>query len=94
MNQDRRRDVDPTRKPDNPFDHDEGMWGQSYSREREEALRRGDPSGAMNADPASAADGPGARASIDPASGEPRGSGAGTAAAPDLKPDSTTPESR
>jgi len=94
MTHDRRSDVDPTRTRDNPFDHDEGMWGQSYSREREEALRRGDPSGAVNADPAAGADGSGHRASVDPATGEPRGSRAGTAETPDLKPDSTTPPAR
>jgi hypothetical protein len=80
-----RQDVDPERSaPKNPFDHAEGTSGQSYSQEREQALRTADPSGGVNADPASGGDGAGARATIDPSTGEARGSGA--EADPDRKP--------
>ncbi len=79
--------VDAERQtPKNPFDHGEGLHGQSYSPAREEALRREDPSGAVNADPAGAGEGAGARASVDPVTGEARGSGAGAAEDPSTKP--------
>ena len=62
--------VDAERQtPKNPFDHGEGLYGQSYSPAREEALRREDPSGAVNADPAGGGEGAGARASVDPVTG-------------------------
>lgn len=95
MNSDHRPGVDPERrKPTNPFDHDQGTSGQSYSKEREAALQNSDPSGAVNANPANAEEGPGARASIDPQTGEARGSGADTAADPQLKPNAAVPESK
>jgi hypothetical protein len=92
MTRETRPDVDPERtSPKNPFDHDEGTFGQSYSREREEALRRADPSGAVNADPADAGDGAGRRASVSPATGNAQGSGAGTAQDPARKPAAENP---
>ena len=95
MNSDHRREVDPERRePKNAFDHDQGISGQSYSKEREAALRNSDPSGAVNADPAEAGEGAGARASIDPRTGEARGSGADAAADPQLKPNAAAPEEK
>lgn len=92
MTRDIRPDVDPDRRvPKNPFDHAEGVSGQSYSREREEAMRQADPSGGVNADPAESSDTVGARASVDPVTGEARGSGAGVAADPALKPNAAKP---
>lgn len=84
--------VDPERQtPQNSFDHDVGLFGQSYSREREEEMRRADPAGAVNADPAEGGEGAGARASVDPVTGEARGSGAGAAEDPPTKPDAWKP---
>ncbi len=95
MSSDHRTQVDPERRePKNPFDHKEGLFGQSYSKEREAELRRRDPSGAVNADPAHAEDGPGARATVDPRTGEARGSGAEAAADPQLKPNASVPEDK
>ena len=66
-----RPDVDPERRePKNPFDHAEGLTGQSYSRGREEVMRQADPSGALNALPADFGDGAGARQTVDPQTGE------------------------
>lgn len=92
MVRDKRPDIDPERDPsNNPFDHDEGLFGQSYSREREEAMRKADPSGAVNADPVDPSDGGGTRASVDPASGETAGSGAEAAEDPARKPGAWKP---
>jgi hypothetical protein len=92
MSREIRPDVDPERRePKNPFDHNEGVSGQSYSREREEAMRRADPSGAVNALPEDGADGAGARATLDPQTGEARGSGAGAGEDPVLKPGAARP---
>ncbi len=84
--------VDPERtRPTNPFDHDAGVSGQSYSRERDEQLRRDDPPGAVAAkpgpreEPSRGRDIPpenGSRAWIDPKTGEVHGSGAGAGGAP------------
>lgn len=81
------KSVDPERvQPLNPFDHDDGVSGQSYSREREERLRRADPSGTVAAkpgirnEPSGGRDIPpenGSRAWIDPKTGEVHGSGVG-----------------
>ena len=91
MDRDPRPDVDPERRRSgDPFDHDEGLFGQSYSREREAALRDADPSGAVNAGPDAPADD--RRASVPPATGEARGSGADAAEDPALKPKATKPE--
>lgn len=80
------RERDPT---NNPFDHDEGLFGQSYSREREQEMGRQRPSGhPLVGDPGRPpqpdADGGanippdnGTRGSFDPRTGEVRGSGAG-----------------
>ncbi|ONF95336.1 hypothetical protein [Sphingomonas jeddahensis] len=94
MASDKRPDVDPERdRSNNPFDHDEGSSGQSYSREREEAMRQADPSGAVNANPASSGDGAGRRASVDPRTGEAMGSGAEAAEDPARKPGAWRPGS-
>jgi len=93
MTRDTRPDVDPERsKPKNPFDHDEGLFGQAYSREREAAMRKADPSGAVNADPADpSSDDEGTRAFVSPATGEAKGSGADTAEDPARKPGAWKP---
>ena len=92
MTREVRPDVDPERSaPKNPFDHGEGISGQSYSREREEAMRQADPSGAVNALPEDGAEGPGARATLDPETGEARGSGAGAGEDPVVKPGAARP---
>lgn len=89
MPPDKRPDVDPERDPStNPFDHGEGLFGQSYSREREEALREADPSGKVAADPEAG----GARASI-AMTGEAYGSGADTGKDPARKPNASNPSS-
>jgi hypothetical protein len=82
--------VDPSRaRSGNPFDHEEGAFGQSYSREREEEMGRETPSGhplggASAAVPAAGVDrgvnvpdDNGRRGSFDARTGEVRGSGAG-----------------
>lgn len=81
--------IDPERtKPHNPFDHEEGVSGQSYSREREAAWAADDPSGAVAARaPDGGSEGrtppeAGRRAAIDPATGEARGSGSGAGDSP------------
>ena len=87
----KREAVDPERRaPHNPFDHDEGLFGQSYSREREEALRAANPSGAVGLEPAGAS-GTGKAASVDPNSGEVRGSGADAGEDPARKPGAWKP---
>ncbi|WBH18140.1 hypothetical protein [Sphingomonas radiodurans] len=84
--------VDPDRRAaKNAFDHAGGVSGQTYSREREEALRLADPSGAVDADPSHAGEGAGARASVDPASGEVHGSGGDVAEDPVTKPGASRP---
>lgn len=83
-------EVDPERDPStNPFDHDEGLFGQSYSREREEAMRKADPSGAIGNDP----EAPGTSAFVDSATGEAHGSGASAEADPVRKPGASRPRS-
>lgn len=78
--------VDPERTtPHNPFDHDEGLFGQSYSREREEALRAADPSGAVGT-LSGDGQGTGKAASVDPHTGEVHGSGADAGEDPVRKP--------
>lgn len=90
MTSDKRPDVDPERdRSANPFDHDEGLFGQSYSREREETLRKADPSGAVGADPET----PGVRAFVDAATGAAQGSGADAAGDPARKPGAWRPGS-
>lgn len=93
MTRDIRPDVDPERSaPKNPFDHDEGLTGQSYSREREAALRRADPSGAVHQEPGGPDGGSeGTRAAVSPASGEVHGSGADAAEDPARKPGAWRP---
>jgi hypothetical protein len=87
VTRDNRPAVDPERdRSTNPFDHDEGSFGQSYSREREEALRKADPSGAVAADPEAG----GTRASVDE-TGEAQGSGADAAQDPARKPNASNP---
>lgn len=91
MTRDTRPDVDPERSaPKNPFDHDEGLFGQSYSREREEALRRADPSGAVNKEPMAPGEGDDTRASVPP-TGEAQGSAADAAEDPARKPGAWNP---
>ena len=78
--------VDPERDPSgNPFDRQDGTFGQDYHIEREEALGAELPSGTVAArpadpvpphDPAIPPDN-GRRASFDPVTGEVRGSGSG-----------------
>lgn len=82
--------VDPERdRAANPFDHDHGLTGQSYSRERDAAMGGERPSGHSlvgdtEPQPDDASDGNadmppdnGVRGSFDPHTGEVRGSGAG-----------------
>lgn len=83
--------VDPERRtPKNPFDHAEGVSGQSYSREREEALRQADPSGAVFTGSEGSSE-RGRVASVDPDTGETRGSGAEAAEDPVRKPGAWNP---
>lgn len=83
--------VDPERgTPRNPFDHDEGASGQSYSRAREAALRAADPSGAAGSKP-DGSRGAGVAASVDPSTGEVRGSGAEAGEDPVRKPGAWKP---
>lgn len=82
--------IDPERRgPRNPFDHDNGVTGQSYSPDREAALRAADPSGAVSGK----SSGAGSAASIDPESGEAQGSGADTGEDPSRKPTAWKPGS-
>ncbi len=84
-------DVDPERDPaTNPFDNNDGFFGQQYSREREQAMGDHKPSGhPLNGDPEKTTQPDvdqagrnlppeaGRRGWIDPKSGEVHGSGSG-----------------
>lgn len=71
-------EVDPERSRDEkPFNRAGGYSGQD-EHVRDEGLKRDEaPSGTVAARPQDAGNGPGARASFDPATGATRGSGAG-----------------
>lgn len=88
------RDQKPNVDPERLNRKSDGFFGQSYSKDREEELSKCDPSGAVNANPKDAGDGAGARASIDPQTGEARGSGADTAADPQRKPNAAVAEGK
>ena len=70
--------VDPERDHrEKPFNRADGFSGHD-EHVRDEELKRGEaPSGTVAARPQDAGDGPGSRASFDPATGATRGSGAG-----------------
>jgi len=70
--------TDPERpRAEQPFDRAGGYSGQDADIRDEDRLRDAEPAGTVGARPQDAGDGPGARASFDPATGATRGSGAG-----------------
>lgn len=78
MTQHRTPEVDPERShAGEPFNRADGYSGQDHHIRDEEQERRDAPAGTVAARPEEAGEGPGARASFDPATGATRGSGAG-----------------
>jgi len=70
--------TDPERpRAEQPFDRARGYSGQDADIRDEDLLRAREPAGTVGARPQDAGNGPGARASFDPATGATRGSGAG-----------------
>ena len=76
--------VDPEHHPDHAFDQPTGYSGQGYIREREvaEGRRHADPAVTPEPDGRDIPPDNGARASVDPRTGEVHGAGIGTGRAP------------
>lgn len=71
-------EVDPERPhAEKRFNRDEGYSGQDAGIRDEQRLAEENPSGTVAARPQDTGDGPSQRASLDPATGATRGSGAG-----------------
>lgn len=73
------RPIDPERPRDRPFDRPDGVFGQGYRREDEEAIGRenADPPAPSGTDHPDLGPDNGRRASIDPRTGEVHGAGVG-----------------
>ncbi len=77
---------DTDKRPPQPFDRDSGYSGQGYTRNDEDAMGRAEPAGCVTTNAPAPGEGHtetslpadnGRRASVDPKTGEVRGSGAG-----------------